>query len=62
MQTTEITRKDLLALGWVDKGDVLVRYSTPRIGWKPEDGTLIIGDRECPYKVYTVEQIKQAIG
>ena len=62
MQTTEITRKDLLALGWVDKGDVLVRYSTPRIGWKPEDGTLIIGSRECPYKVYTVEQIKQAIG
>ena len=58
----EKTKKMLLALGWVDKGDVLVRYSDPRIGWKPADGTLIIGYRECPYKVYTVKQIDRAIG
>ena len=51
----------LIALGWVDKGDVLVRYSNPRIGWKPADGTLIIGYHECPYKVFTVEQMEKII-
>ena len=50
----------LLKLGWVDKGDVLVRYSSPRLGWKP-DGTLIIGYHEYPKKVYTMEELKQII-
>ena len=45
----------LLKLGFVDKGDVLVRYSDPRIGWKPEDGTLIIGYFEYPEKVNSLK-------
>ena len=44
-------KSQLLALGWIDKGDVLVRYSNPRLGWKPADGTLIIGYHEYPKKV-----------
>ena len=56
-----MTRLELVALGWVDKGDVLVRFSSPRIGWKPSDGTLIIGYRECPVKVYTVDEIYERI-
>ena len=50
-------KNELLSRGWVDKGDVLVRYSIPRIGWKPKDGTLIIGYREWPEKVNTIEQL-----
>lgn len=52
-----MTRMELVALGWVDKGDVVVRYSDPRIGWIPSDGTLIIGYRECPEKVFTTDEI-----
>ena len=52
--------EQLLALGWVDKGNVLVRYSDPRIGWK-EDGTLIIGYHEWPEKVTTIEKLKEII-
>ena len=44
-------KEQLLSLGWVDKGDVLVRYSNPRLGWKPADGTLIVGYFEWPKKV-----------
>ena len=53
-------KDQLLNLGWVDKGDVLVRYSNPRLGWKP-DGTLIIGYHEYPKKVYTMEELNEAI-
>lgn len=56
----EFLKYDLLSLGWVDKGDVLVRYSNPRLGWKP-DGTLIIGYHEYPKKVYTLEELNKAI-
>lgn len=51
----------LLQLGWVDKGDVLVRYSNPRIGWKPADGTLIIGYQEWPEKVFTIEKLNEIL-
>ena len=54
-------KEKLLALGWVDKGDVLVRYSNPRIGWKPADGTLIIGFREYKEKVHTIEDLMDAV-
>lgn len=54
-------KEELLALGWVDKGDVLVRYSTPRLGWKPTDGTLIIGYFEWPEKVLTIGQLNEAL-
>lgn len=50
-------KEALLKLGWIDKGDVLVRYSKPRLGWK-EDGTLIIGYHEWPEKVRTIEELK----
>ena len=53
-------RDFLLARGWVDKGDVLVRYSNPRLGWKP-DGTLIIGYHEYPKKVITIEQLNSIL-
>ncbi len=56
-----LTKNRLLRLGWADRGDVLVRYSNPRIGWKPVDGTLIIGYREYPKKVFSVQQIIKAI-
>ncbi len=53
-------KDQLLKLGWVDKGDVLVRYSNPRIGWKT-DGTLIIGYHEWPTKVKSLEQLNKII-
>lgn len=55
------TKQQLLDLGWVDKGDILVRYSNPRIGWKPSNGTLIIGYREYPKKVNDIETLKTII-
>ena len=50
-------KDELIARGWVDKGDVLVRFSNPRLGWKPADGTLIIGYREYPQKVHHIEDL-----
>ena len=57
----EAMKEALLELGWVDKGDVLVRYGNPRIGWKPADGTLVIGYNEWPEKVLTIEQLNEAL-
>ena len=54
-------KEELLQLGFVDKGDVLVRYSNPRVGWKPADGTLIVGYHEWPQKVTSIEQLEQII-
>ena len=54
-------KDELLQLGWVDKGDVLVRFSNPPLGWKPADGTLIIGYREWPEKVRTFEGLLAAL-
>lgn len=51
---------ELLKLGWIDRGDVLVRYSNPRLGWK-EDGTLIIGYHEYPKKITSVKQLNTII-
>ena len=53
-------KQQLLNLGWVDKGDVLVRYSNPRIGWK-QDGTLIIGYHEYKDKVHDIETLEKII-
>ena len=53
-------KTQLLALGWTDKGDVLVRYSNPRIGWKVSDGTLIVGYHEVG-RVRTLEEMKRFI-
>ena len=47
----QLLRMELLQRGWEDHGDVIVRRSDPRIGWKPADGTLIIGFHEYPEKV-----------
>ena len=55
-------RSELLERGWVDKGDVLVRYSNPRIGWKPADGTLIVGYHEHKDKVSNLSHLSQIIG
>lgn len=56
----------LFADGWKpchgsDGELVLVRFSDPRIGYKPADGTLIIGYHEHPQKVYTYTDIKKII-
>ena len=53
-------RDQLLALGWVEKNGVLVRYSNPRLGWKP-DGTLIIGYWEYKEKVTTIDQLNKIL-
>ena len=53
-------RDQLLALGWVEKNGVLVRYSNPRLGWKP-DGTLIIGYWEYPIKVHTIKELNDVL-
>lgn len=53
--------KELLAsMGWVEKNGVMVRYSHPRLGWKP-DGTLIVGYWEWKEKVRTIEELKKII-
>lgn len=50
--------KGLLAsMGWVEKNGVMVRYSHPRLGWKP-DGTLIVGYWEWKEKVLTLEELQ----
>lgn len=50
----------LLAHNWIYRGDILVLYSNPRLGWKP-DGTLIIGYHEYPEKVHTPEELEAII-
>lgn len=54
-------RERLIAEGWVDKGDVLVRYTNPRIGWKPKDGTLIIGWHEWPEGVWDYDRLEEIL-
>ena len=56
----------LLAEGWKpchgsDGVLVLVRFSDPRVGYKPADGTLIVGYHEYPEKVYDYNQLKKII-
>lgn len=65
IKTEEITGR-LISEGWKkthgqDGELVLVRFSDPRIGYKPADGTLIIGYHEHPQKVYTYTDIKKII-
>lgn len=60
------TAYDLRREGWKETHDtagdlVLVRFSDPRVGYKPADGTLIIGYHEHPQKVYTYNELKKII-
>lgn len=57
----------LLNLGWKptrnSNGELtLVRFSNPRIGFKPASGTLIIGYHEYPNKITSIEQLFSIIG
>ena len=52
--------KELLDLGWIRRGDYLVRFSNPRIGWK-EDGTLVVGYHQWPEKVTTIERLREIL-
>ncbi len=52
--------KELLDLGWIRRGDYLVRFSNPRIGWK-EDGTLVVGYHQWPEKVTTMERLLEIL-
>lgn len=53
-------KEELLLRGWVDKGDVLVLFSHPRLGWKP-DGTLIVGYHEWKEKITTIEKLEEIL-
>lgn len=55
-----LNKEYLQAQGWIEKAGIMVRFSHPRIGWKP-DGTLIIGYHEYPEKVTTIEQLQNIL-
>lgn len=62
MQEIELDiQQKLINRGWQVKNGILVRYSNPRIGLKP-DGTLIIGYHEYLKKVKTLEELYGIIG
>lgn len=50
----------LIAKGWVSRNGVFVRFSNPRLGWKP-DGTLIVGYHERKEKVTTIKQMEEIL-
>lgn len=56
----KLTKELLASMGWVEKNGVMVRYSHPRLGWKP-DGTLIVGYWEHKEKIHTLEQLNKAL-
>lgn len=56
----KLTKELLASMGWVEKNGVMVRYSHPRLGWKP-DGTLIVGYWEWKEKVRTMEELKKIL-
>ena len=56
-----LSKEYLLTQGWEEHAGIMVRFSNPRIGWKA-DGTLIVGWREWPEKVKTIEQFNKIIG
>ena len=60
MKSSRIT-DELLRRGWLRKGDFIVRFSNPRIGWKPEDGTLVVGWHEHPEKVTSLEKLEEIL-
>ena len=53
----KLTKELLASMGWVEKNGVMVRYSHPRLGWKP-DGTLIVGYWEWKGEVLTLEELQ----
>ena len=53
----KLTKELLASMGWVEKNGVMVRYSHPRLGWKP-DGTFIVGYWEWKEKVLTLEELR----
>ena len=54
----KISKDYLSAQGWREVCGIMVRFTSPRLGWK-EDGTLIVGYHEHPVKVTTVEQLQE---
>ncbi len=46
--------------GWLFRGGVWVRFSSPRLGWKL-DGTLIVGWHEYGEKVRTAEELEAVL-
>lgn len=59
-------KQTLLSLGWKlchnsTGEETLVRFSTPRIGYKPKSGTLIIGYHEWKEKVWSMEELNKVI-
>lgn len=66
MQAWNTIRDHLVDLGWKichnSAGEeTLVRFSNPRIGYKPATGTLIIGYHEWPEKVWDIEQLNRIL-
>lgn len=56
----EDLREYLTEQGWLFRGGVFVRFSNPRLGWKP-DGTLIVGYHERKEKVTTIKQMEEIL-
>lgn len=57
----KIDKAFLLRNGWVDKGDILVMFSNPRVGWKPESSELVIGWHRWHEPVVYVKSLKQIL-
>ena len=55
-----ITEAYLESKGWVKKGDVLVKFINPRLGWK-DDGTLYMGYFTFPVKITTISQLEHIL-
>ena len=56
----KISKDYLSAQGWREVCGIMVRFTSPRLGWK-EDGTLIIGYHEYPEKVFTTDDLSVAV-
>ena len=60
----QLTKSYLASKGWVERAGIMVLFSKPRLGWKP-DGTMIVGYHELKEKVTTIgelEAIWQQVG
>ena len=54
----QLTKSYLASKGWVERAGIMVLFSKPRLGWKP-DGTMIVGYHELKDKVTTIEELER---
>jgi len=53
----KLTKSYLASKGWVERAGIMVFFSNPRLGWKP-DGTMIVGYHELKHKIKTIEELE----